>query len=203
MFTESTKEILTVYATLSGIGKVNAAFGGANVIVVASEDTRAKALSVKLTFADGERVIVAAVSEDEKLNFLSTIEKMEKRKVKSGKEMMVPKVKVLSDEQSKKLYQEYADKFSALKIKIPFLTIAETLRYNPVEGLAHIKAPILITTVTSDSVNPLSESYALFDAANETKEFFELEGYTHYEVYQGKAFEKTASKQVEWFKSYL
>ena len=40
--------------------------------------------------------------------------------------------------------------------------------------------PILITTATNDSVNPLSESYALYDAANEPKELFELEGATHY-----------------------
>ena len=42
-------------------------------MLAASEDTRVKALSVQLTFADGEKVITAAMSPDEKEKFLSTI----------------------------------------------------------------------------------------------------------------------------------
>ncbi len=185
------------------IGLWGTSFGGANVVVSASEDDRVKAISVQLTFADGERVITAEMSQDEKSKFLSTIKKMEERKRKTGKEMMVPIVKVLSDCQSKEFYNEYADRYLALKIKIPFLTVAETLKHKPVHAISDVNVPVLVVAATNDSVNPVSESYSLFEAANEPKELFEIEGATHYEVYRGKAFEQAASKQVDWFNNYL
>lgn len=185
------------------IGLWGTSFGGANAVVTASEDGRVKALSVQLTFADGERVITSEMTPEEKTKFLSTIEKMEEKKRTTGKEMMVPIGKVLSDEQSKSFYNEYADAYPALNIKIPFLTVAETLRHKPINHIPNVSAPLLVLAATNDSVNPVSESYSLFEAANEPKELFELEGATHYEVYSGKLFERAAAKQVEWFNNYL
>ncbi|MDH5302303.1 MAG: alpha/beta fold hydrolase [Gammaproteobacteria bacterium] len=178
-------------------------FGGANAIVVASEDDRVKALSVQLTFADGEKIITSEMSQEDKEKFLGTLEKMKEKKEKTGKEMMVPIVKVLTDEQSKEFYNEYSEAFDALKIKIPFLTIAETLAHKPINSISKVNVPVLVVAATNDSVNPVTESYSLFEAANEPKELFELEGATHYEVYKGKLFEQTAAKQVEWFSAHL
>lgn len=185
------------------IGLWGTSFGGANAVVTASEDGRVKALSVQLTFADGERVITSEMTPEEKSKFLSTIEKMEEKKRTTGKEMMVPIGKVLSDEQSKSFYNEYADAYPALNIKIPFLTVAETLRHKPINHVPNVSVPLLVLAATNDSVNPVSESYSLFEAANEPKELFELEGATHYEVYSGKLFERAAAKQVAWFNNYL
>lgn len=185
------------------IGLWGTSFGGANAIVASAQDPRVKALSVQLTFADGETVITSTMSDEEKSKFLSTIEKMEEKKRKTGKEMMVPIVKVLNDEQSKAFYKQYADDCSALKIKIPFLTVAETLRYKPVESISSVNVPVLITAATKDSVNPVSESHALYTAANYPKELYEIDGATHYELYSGKLFELAAKKQLDWFNQYL
>ncbi|MCI5209115.1 MAG: alpha/beta fold hydrolase [Candidatus Electrothrix sp. ATG2] len=187
----------------SRIGLWGTSYGGANVVVAASEDVRVKAISVQLTFADGERVITSGMNEDERSKFFGTIEKMEKKKERTGKEMMVPIVKVLSDDQSKEFYKEYADEYSALKIKIPFLTIAETLKHKPVNAISNVNVPVLVVAATNDSVNPISESRSLFEAANEPKELFELEETTHYEVYSGSAFDEVATRQVSWFNNYM
>ncbi|MDH5633287.1 MAG: alpha/beta fold hydrolase [Gammaproteobacteria bacterium] len=205
------EDIRNAVSFVSGLDEVDAgriglwgtSFGGANAIVTAAEDDRVKALSVQLTFADGERVITSAMSEEEKAKFLAMIEKMEQKKQATGKEMMVPIVKVLSDEQSRAFYDEYAGQFDALNIKIPFLTVAETLKLKPINALPDVKVPILVVAATDDSVNPVSESHALFEAANEPKELLELAGATHYEVYKGKPFEQVAARQVEWFRTYL
>ena len=185
------------------IGLWGTSFGGANAIIAASEDARVRALSVQLTFADGERVITGGMSDTEKEKFLGMIERMQQKKEKTGKEMMVPIVKVLSDEQSQAFYQRYADDFSALKIKIPFLTVAETIKHKPVEALSKVNPPLLITAATNDSVNPVKESHALYQAANEPKELFVIEGATHYELYEGEHFEIAVTMQLEWFKCYL
>lgn len=185
------------------IGLWGTSFGGANAIVAAAGDPRIKALSVQLTFADGEQVVTSGMSEEEKAKFIATLERMEEKKAQTGKEMMVPIVKVLSDEQSKSFYNEFADAYPALKIKIPFLTVAETLRHKPIDSLPDVAAPLLVVAASDDSVNPASESRQLYDAANEPKELLELEGATHYEVYSGRAFELAAGKQLEWFNKYL
>ncbi|ODN43408.1 UilS family quorum-quenching N-acyl-homoserine lactonase [Piscirickettsia litoralis] len=185
------------------IGLWGTSFGGANVMVAASEDPRVKALSVQLTFADGERVVTEAMTAEEKAKFLSTLERMQQKKEKTGKEMMVPIAKVLTDEQSKAFYQEYANNFSALNIKIPFLTVAETMKHKPVDVLARVSSPILITGASDDGVNPIAESHALYEVANEPKELLVIDGATHYEVYHGEYFDKAVAKQVEWFKRYL
>ncbi len=178
-------------------------FGGANVLMVASEDMRVKAISVQLAFADGERVITSAMSQDEKSKLLDTLAKLKLKKEKTGKDMMVPIIKVLSDEQSKLFYQQNVERYPALKAKIPFLTIAEVLQYKPINVVAQIKVPMLIVAAVDDDVNPVSESHALFAAANEPKALLELEGVTHYEVYDGSAFEQVVNKQLDWFKHHL
>lgn len=185
------------------IGLWGTSFGGANAVVAAAEDKRVKALSVQLTFADGETVVTSGMSAEEKAKFLATIERMEEKRATTGKEMMVPIVKVLSDEQSKAFYEQYADDYPALKIKIPFLTVAETLKHKPIKAIPDVTVPVLVVAATKDSVNPPSESRVLYEAANEPRELLEIEGATHYEVYSGKAFEQAASKQLEWFGRYL
>lgn len=205
------EDIKNAISFLSGLPEVDAerialwgtSFGGANAIIAAAEDARVKALAVQLTFADGENVVTSAMSAEEKSKFLATIEKMEERKAATGKEMMVPIIKVLSDEQSKTFYHDYAENYPALKIKIPFLTVAETLQHKPINSIPRVSVPVLVVAATNDSVNPASESRSLYAAANDPKELFELEGATHYEVYSGELFERAAAKQVAWFNHYL
>jgi fermentation-respiration switch protein FrsA (DUF1100 family) len=178
-------------------------FGGANAIIAASQSDDIKCVIAQLTFADGETVITGEMSTEEKDKFLSTLERMRDKKAKTGKEMMVPIAKVLSDEQSVDFFNQFKDDFPALTIKIPFLTVWETICHKPVEALANLNKPVMIIAAEQDGVNPLSESQVLFDKANEPKALYVEEGATHYQVYSGKHFESVVTKQLEWFNQYL
>lgn len=178
-------------------------FGGANAIIAASQSDDIKCVIAQLTFADGETVITGEMSAEEKGKFLSTLERMRDKKAKTGKEMMVPIAKVLSDEQSVDFFNQFKDDFPALTIKIPFLTVWETICHKPVEALANLNKPVMIIAAEQDGVNPLSESQVLFDMANEPKALHVEEGATHYQVYSGKHFESVVTKQLEWFNQYL
>jgi cephalosporin-C deacetylase-like acetyl esterase len=105
--------------------------GGAIAIVTASEDERVRALSVQLTFGSGKRVVTGGMSKEDKEKFLSTLDRMEKKRTSTGKEMFVPLKKVLTDPQSAAFYERYVGDFEALKIKIPFLTVVETMALCP------------------------------------------------------------------------
>ncbi|MDC5811319.1 UilS family quorum-quenching N-acyl-homoserine lactonase [Vibrio europaeus] len=178
-------------------------FGGANAIIAASQSDDIKCVIAQLTFADGETVITGEMSAEEKDKFLSTLERMRDKKAKTGKEMMVPIAKVLSDQQSVDFFNQFKDDFPALTIKIPFLTVWETINHKPVEALANLNKPVMIVAAEQDGVNPLSESQVLFDKANEPKALHVEEGATHYQVYSGKHFESVVTKQLEWFNQYL
>lgn len=125
------------------------------------------------------------------------------KKAKTGKEMMTSLGKVLSDPQSQSFYQKYCEKFPALKIKIPFLTVNETLSHKPENYIGEIKVPVLILGSENDNVNSAQESRILFEKANNPKEILMLDRAEHYECYEGDAFKKIVAKQIEWFNQYL
>lgn len=205
---EDIKNAITFIAQLpevdsSKIGLWGTSYGGANAIVTASEDSRVRCLCVQLTFGDGERVITGNMTTEEVAKFKDTIEKMQQRKAATGKEMMMPIHKILTDEQSIKFYHDNVEAFPELNIKIPFLTVAETLKYKPEQHLDKVNAPILIIGASEDGVNPIAESHQLFAKAHDPKELFVVEGATHFEVYSGDYFQQVIAKELAWFDRYL
>lgn len=176
--------------------------GGANAVVAASRDPRLKCLAVQLTFADGERVVTGTMSDQEKAKLLSTIQRLQDRRAKTGRETMVSLADVLTDPQSAAFYERFAD-HPALDIEVPMLTVAETIKYKPAAFLADVKVPILVVGAGKDSVNPPEESLLLFQAANEPKSLMMLDEATHYELYEGDYLDQVSSRQIDWFAQYL
>ena len=178
-------------------------FGGANAIFAAEQDGRVQCLLVQLTFGDGERVVTRGMSEKEARDFFALIEKLQIRKMRSGKEMMVPINKVLSDPQSKQFYEDHVEQFPALRIKIPMLTVAETIQHKPEKIISRVQVPVLFIAAGKDSVNPADESTRLFQKANQPKELLMIDAATHYELYSGIFFEQAVAKQLSWLGNYL
>ncbi len=176
--------------------------GGANAVVAASREPRVKCLAVQLTFANGERVVTGNMSEEEKEKFLRTLTRLQERRVKTGREMMVALGDVLTDPQSAAFYERYAD-HPALNIEVPMLTVAETLKHKPEEALPNLKVPLLVVGAGKDLVNPPQESIHLYAAANEPKSLMMLDDATHYELYEGEYLETVSRRQIEWFSQHL
>lgn len=185
------------------IGLWGTSFGGANAIATSAVDRRIKCLAVQLTFGDGERVITGTMTNPQKEKMFDMIAKMESRAVVQNKIMQVPINKVLTDEQSIEFYNQYKDKFPALDIKIPFLTVKESIEYKPEKVLPDVQIPILIVAAENDMVNPLKESKILYEKAKEPKELYIVDDATHYELYEGEKFKEVIQKQINWFKNYL
>jgi dipeptidyl aminopeptidase/acylaminoacyl peptidase len=185
------------------IGLWGTSYGGANSIVVAGIDKRVKCLVAQLTFGDGARVITNHLSEEEKERLNETLMKVWVKTVVKNKVMLVGIDKVLTDEQSLEFYRKNVEKTPSLKIKLPFLTIKETMEYKPEQYLKMVDVPILIVGAENDRVNPKQESESLYEKANHPKELFMVKQATHYDLYEGDKFEKVVQKQLEWFNKYL
>ena len=69
--------------------------------------------------------------------------------------------------------------------------------YNVLDNLKHITCPILIVHSKSDKTIPIHHGIKLFDAANEPKEFLEIEG-DHYDGFlaTGQRYEDNIDKFI-------
>ncbi len=187
----------------SRIGLWGSSLGGANAIAAAARDDRVKCLCVQLTFGNGHRMVTGNQTPEEQTKFNETILRMLQKRAATGRELLVPLHKVLSDEQSKQFFETNVAGYPALTIKVPFLTVNETMRCIPEAALPELHIPLHITAAGNDLVNPPDESRHLFAAANEPKELLMVDGAGHYEVYEGEAFKQVARQQAEWFGKYL
>lgn len=112
--------------------------------------------------------------------------------------------RVLSDNESKVFFEKVKGQYPEMDIKIPFLTVMETLQYKPAESAAKVQCPVLVVIAGQDSVNPPEQGRALYDAvASGTKELYEEADACHYDIYKGAFFERVAAVQTQWFKKHL
>lgn len=96
--------------------------------------------------------------------FLATLDKMAEKKRLTGKEMFVSITRVLNDEESKVFFEHNKIRYPAMDIKIPFLTVRETLRYKPKEHATKVMCPTLVVLAEKDNVNPPEHGIELYNA---------------------------------------
>ncbi|WP_330925903.1 alpha/beta hydrolase [Candidatus Sororendozoicomonas aggregata] len=177
-------------------------FGGANAIVAAACDKRVKCLIAQLPFADGSQLLTHTLTEADERRFYQTLARMQNKKVTTGREMVVPISKVLTDSASADFYKEHREQFPSLGIKIPYLSTAEILSLKPEQYIKDITAPILLVGAEHDAVNPAGAIKRLYDLAQEPKKLHTETGAAHYEMYSGKCFLRCAKQQQAWLDQY-
>ncbi len=136
------------------IGLWGTSLGGGHVFSAAAQDQRVKCIVSQLAFADGDVLVTGEMNESERASFLSTLNKMAEKKKNTGKEMFVGVTRVLSDDESKVFFEKIKARHPEMDIKIPFLTVMETLQYKPAESAASVQCPVLVVIAGQDSVNP-------------------------------------------------
>lgn len=206
------EDILTVVSwarTLPGvdparIGLWGTSLGGGHVFGAAARDGGIRCIVSQLGFADGQAVVTGQMSATEKEGFIATLDKMAEKQQATGKEMFVSVTRVLNDAESKAFFEENKARFPAMDIKIPFLTVRETLNYTPAVAAAQVTCPTLVVVAGQDTVNPPAQGRALFDAvAAPVKQLHEEPEARHYDIYTGEHFGKVAALQTGWFQTHL
>jgi alpha-beta hydrolase superfamily lysophospholipase len=185
------------------IGLWGTSYGGANVIAVAACDPRVKALAVQITFADGVQSVLGQMNADERAKFLESLDKIWARAVTTGKELMLPLSKMLSDSQSKAFYEKYHAAFPSMEVKLPFLTVKETLSQRAIVWMPYVTAPTHFTIAGNDMVNLPEGMRELYAATRSQKELLEISGAGHYDIYEDPHFEPVSDAQASWFKKWL
>ncbi len=76
--------------------------------------------------------------------------------------MFVGVTRVLSDDESKVFFEKIKAQHPEMDIKIPFLTVMETLIHSA--SAARVQCPVLVVIAGQDNVNPPEQGRALYDA---------------------------------------
>jgi fermentation-respiration switch protein FrsA (DUF1100 family) len=188
----------------SRVGLWGTSLGGGHVLAAAASDPSIKAVVSQLGFADGERVVTRNMTDAEKQAFVATLERMHEKKQSTGREMMVAITKVLTDPQSKAFVEESRQRYPAMDIKIPFLTVREMLNYKPGVYAARVACPVLVVVAGEDGVNPPDHGKELFAAlGTPVKKLHIEEAAGHYDMYEGPHFASSIDVQIQWFREHL
>lgn len=189
---------------ITHIGLWGTSFGGCHVFAAAALRPIVKCVISQLAFADGEAVVTGHLSTEEKTAFIATLDKMAAKKAATGKEMFVAITRVLNDDESKAFFDSHKADYPAMDVKIPFLTVQETLHYKPADNASLVACPVLVTVAGEDRVNPPEQGIALFDAvaAKNKKLHIEAEA-KHYDIYSGPHFDNIIGLQIDWYKNWL
>ncbi|AZE72374.1 Hydrolase, alpha/beta fold family [Pseudomonas synxantha] len=187
----------------SRIGLWGTSLGGCHVITVGAQNPLVKCIISQTAFADGELLITGAMSIEEKNKLFSTLNRMQEKKEKSGRELSVPPLMVLDDEQSRIFFEMHHKVHPQLNTKIPFLTLQEIINYKPVIIAPNVCQPVLIAAAEHDIVNPPDQAVRLYEALCAEKTIIVLEGAGHYDMYEGNAYFKLLRHQIDWLAVYL
>jgi len=186
------------------IGLWGTSFGGCHVFAAAAQDSQIKCVVSQLAFADGEAIVTGHMDDEEKRTFIATLDKMAEKQQTTGKEMFVGVNRVLSDAESKAFFEENRAQYPKMDIKIPFLTVRETLHYKPAASAARVTCPSLVVIAGRDTVNPPEQGRALFETIGATtKKCYEQADARHYDIYTGAGFQQVVEVQTDWFTQYL
>lgn len=186
------------------IGLWGTSFGGCHIFGAAVRDPKIKCIVSQLAFADGEDIVTGKMNDTEREAFILTLGMMAEKQKRTGKEMFVDINRVLTDAESKAFFEEKKALYPEMDIKIPFLTVKETLHYKPALNASRVTCPTLVVIAGQDTVNPPDQGKALFDAVGATEKKLHVEhSARHYDFYTGEHFKQVIAVQTEWFKAHL
>ncbi|WP_213990750.1 alpha/beta fold hydrolase [Sodalis sp. dw_96] len=177
--------------------------GGCHVVEVAARHPEVKCIISQMGFADGEQLVTGDMAYDEKKRFLNTMERMERKKRQSGKELFVPIIKVMTDEESRAFFERNKKRYPALNIKVPYMTVWEAIQYHPAAAAERITQPTLMVFAEDDKVIALEYGLAFYQAVAAEKHCHIQPQARHYDLFAGKHFTQVAERQLYWLREYL
>ena len=187
------------------LGIYGTSYGGATVVWVAAIDPRVKCTVAVVGIGNGVRWMRSVRRPDEYYDLLERAAADRTRRALEGTSEFVERAEILlPDRQSAELGMAARRNNPAAVTTIPLEFIDDTLGFNP-EWVVDKIAPrsILFITTDNDWLVPPAESETLYARAGEPKKLVVLNGYGHYEVYEGEAFQEVMAATTDWYARYI
>jgi dienelactone hydrolase len=162
------------------IGAWGSSFAGGNSIVVAGLDARVKAIAVQVP-AVGSKT---APAPPYRLQGKMLDDAIQRARTGQG--------------------AEFETGFS-YKRKVDVETQQAVAEYNPMNYIPYIGTrPVLFIVAEKDElINNQRSPHTAYEMLTGPKEYIEVPGITHFEMYIGEAFERSSNAAADWFVKYL
>lgn len=197
---------LQTEADADRIGLFGWSFGGATVIWSAAHDRRIKAVVSSVGVGDGPTWFRSVRNDAEWAQVNQIADEDRVTRLETGVSKMSDRADILwLDPESTRISAAGRKNTSAgSATDIPAEFIDETMNFRP-QWIVDKLSPtaLLVVTTDGDLVVPKEQSERLYAAAGEPKKLVTLEGFGHYDVYSGDAFQQTMKATIEWFNEYL
>lgn len=180
-------------------------FGGANAVVAAAVDPRARAVVAAVPFGDGERWLRSLRRHWEWEEFRAQLDADRLRRVVEGGGSAVdPGEILLRDPESAATAARLAEAFPSRVIRVPLETAERICEYRPEEWVAQIAPrPLLVVHAARDLLIPVDEARRLFERAAEPKRFVLVADASHYGIYSGPPFEALMAEAIPFLRRGL
>lgn len=194
-----------VAPTTNRIGLMEWSFGGSTAIVAGALDDRIDFVISIFGVGDGRRWLRSVRSSREWEDLLGASEGDRVRRATLGRSKFVPKGQLLKlDTHSANIAGAPRERLAGAVDELPLEFIDETLTFVPelFAGRLKDKATQLIAS-NADRVVPIAESQALYAAVSGPKEFVEIDGYGHYDLYTGAGLDLVMSNVARFLGGLL
>ena len=188
------------------IGLFGWSFGGATVIWSAAHDRRVKAVVSSVGVGDGPIWFRSVRNDDEWAHVTKIADEDRAARLNTGVSKMSDRSEILwLDPESTRISAAGRKNTTAgSATEIPAEFIDETMNFRPQWIVDKVSpAALLLVTTDGDLVVPKEESERLYAAAGEPKKLVTLEGFSHYDVYSGEAFQQTMNATIAWYDEHL
>jgi hypothetical protein len=187
------------------IGLWGPSSGAANVSYTAGMDPRVKCMVSVSGIGDMGRWFKAMRRYWEWKEFLKCLEEDKEQYLLTGESRRVLTSEIVLPVSSSGMDTlPFPKNPAAQKNQLTLASARAMLKFKPEMVVQHIapRAAMWIYT-TEDTVIPIEESQSMYQKADEPKKLIALEGYKHYELYQGKGFDSVMTHSTEWFDVHL
>ncbi len=185
------------------IGLWGTSLGGCHVFEVAVRHPDVKCIISQMAFADGEFLVTQDMEPNEKKRFMATLTRMARKKKLTGEELLVPIIKVMTDEESRIFFKQLKKDYPASDITIPYLTVLEAILYRPAEAAAQVLQPTLVMLAEKDKVVPVANGIALYQAITAEKSCRIQLNASHYDMFRPPHLPEVAAQEIEWLRAHL
>ena len=189
----------------SRLGLYGTSYGGATVVWTAAIDPRVKCVVSVVGIGNGARWMRSVRRPDEYFDLLARAEADRVRRAETGRSQFVDRGQILlADRQSAEIGAKARASNPAAVTEVPLEFVDDTLAFNPEWVVDRIAPrPALFITTDDDRLVPPAESEALYARAGEPKRLVVLQGFGHYQVYEGEAFRQVMDAALAWYREHI
>lgn len=177
--------------------------GGGNVVLLAAEDPRVRAVVSQFPVADGRDWLHRMRAEHDWISFCRELEEDRRERVRTGKSRLVhPREEIMVATPERKRSGFKADVDEKIPSQVPLSTVDGLLRYRPLDAARGLTTPLLLIAVEGDATTPEDHARALYDAAAGPKCLLLQRHTSHYAAYDQYG-PVVIPRIVDWFRTYL